>query len=103
MMAMRATARRALACEQEGDELEAQLAALVCQVAPTLLEELAVGPVVAAKVPRLLVPIPVGSARRRPSPGSQVVAPIEASSGTVTSHRLSRSGDRRSTGHCTPS
>ena len=46
-MAMRATARRALACEQEAAELEERLLQLVRRVAPELLDLVGVGPVVA--------------------------------------------------------
>jgi transposase len=49
-MALRSTARRALACEHEAAELEAQIHALVCQVAPALLGQVGIGPVVAAQV-----------------------------------------------------
>ena len=45
--AMRATARRALACEQEAAELEERLLQLVRRVAPELLDLVGVGPVVA--------------------------------------------------------
>jgi len=93
-MAMRATARRALACQDEAAELETQLAALVAQVAPSLLDHVGIGPVVAGQV--------VASWSHRGRVRSEAafaklagVAPIEASSGTVVRHRLNRSGDRQ--------
>jgi transposase len=93
-MALRATARRALACQTEAVELETQLAALVRQVAPSLLEQVGIGPVVAGQV--------IASWSHRGRLRSEAafarlagVAPIEASSGTVTRHRLNRCGDRQ--------
>jgi transposase len=50
VLAMRSTARRALACEREAAELEAQLDRLVRRVAPQLLDQLGIGPVVAGQV-----------------------------------------------------
>lgn len=94
VMAMRATARRALACEREAAELEGQLEQLVRQVAPDLLALVGVGPVVAGQV--------IASWSHRGRLRSEAafaklggVAPIEASSGMVVRHRLSRSGDRQ--------
>jgi transposase len=93
-MALRATARRALACEQEAAELEAQLDALVRQVAPGLLDQVGIGSVVAGQI--------IASWSHRGRVRSEAafaklggVAPIEASSGTVTRHRLNRCGDRQ--------
>lgn len=92
--AMRATARRALACEREAAELEDQIEALVRQFAPGLLKVLGVGPIVGAQV--------VVSWSHRGRFRSEAafaklggVAPIEASSGMVVRHRLNRSGDRQ--------
>src|SRR5919202_6181083 len=45
MLALRTTARRALAMQAEAAELEAHLAPLVQQVAPALLDEVGVGPI----------------------------------------------------------
>ena len=93
-MAMRATARRALACETEAAELETQLDALVRRIAPALLDQIGIGPVVAGQV------IVSWSHRGRVRSEAAFaklagVAPIEASSGTVVRHRLNRSGDRQ--------
>jgi transposase len=94
MLAMRATARRALACQSEAAELETQLTALVRRVAPWLLERVGVGPVVAGQI--------IASWSHRGRVRSEAafarlagVAPIEASSGEVKRHRLNRSGDRQ--------
>ncbi len=94
VMAMRATARRALSCEQEATELEAQIDALVRRIAPTLLDEVGVGPVVAAQV---VVSWSHAGRVRSEAAFAKLggVAPIEASSGTVVRHRLNRSGDRQ--------
>jgi transposase len=94
VVVMRSTARRALACEQEAAELEAQLDRLVRQFAPALLDQLGIGPVVAGQV--------IASWSHQGRVRSEAafaklggVAPIEASSGTVIRHRLNRSGDRQ--------
>jgi transposase len=70
--ALRSTARRTLACEQEATELEAQLATLVRQFSPHLLDQLGIGPVVAGRIRAVSDPGP-------PSPRA-VSHPIEASS-----------------------
>lgn len=93
-MALRATARRALACDAEATELSGQIDLLVRRVAPKLLEQTGIGPVVAAQL------IVSWSHRGRVCSEAAFaklagVAPIEASSGTVTRHRLNRSGDRQ--------
>ena len=94
IMAMRATARRALACEQEAAELEERLLQLVRRVAPELLGLVGVGPVVAGQV--------IASWSHRGRFRSEAafaklggVAPIPASSGLVVRYRLNRSGDRQ--------
>ena len=94
VVAMRSTARRALACEREAAELEAQLDRLVRRLAPELLDQLGIGPVVAGQV------ITSWSHHGRVRSEAAFaklggVAPIEASSGTVIRHRLNRSGDRQ--------
>jgi transposase len=50
VLALRATARRALALQAEADELEAELTALVADVAPELLAQTGVGPISAAQL-----------------------------------------------------
>ena len=101
-MALRATARRALACEHEAAELEAQLDALVARMAPTLLDEVGVGPVVAAQLHRVVVPSRPGPFRSglRGSPAwPRSRPPREPSSGTGSTGP----GTANSTGRCTPS
>ncbi len=94
VMALRATARRCLACEQEADELESQIDALVRRMAPSVLNSIGVGPVVAAQV---IVSWSHAGRVRSDAAFAKLggVAPIEASSGTVVRHRLNRSGDRQ--------
>jgi transposase len=93
VLAMRSTARR-LACEREAAELEVQLDRLVRRLAPELLGQLGIGPVVAGQV------ITSWSHHGRIRSEAAFAklggaAPIEASSGTVIRHRLNRSGDRQ--------
>jgi hypothetical protein len=83
VLAMRSTARRALACEREAAELEVQLDRLVRRLAPELLGQLGIGPVVAGQV------ITSWSHHGRIRSEAAFAklggaAPIEASSGTVT-------------------
>ena len=94
VLAMRTTARRALACEREAAELEVHLDRLVRRLAPELLGQLGIGPVVAGQI------ITSWSHHGRIRSEAAFAklggaAPIEASSGTVTRHRLNRSGDRQ--------
>ncbi len=94
VMALRATARRALACEREATELETQIDALVRRVAPALLDEVGIGPVVAAQL--IVSWSHPGRVRSEAAFATLAgVAPIEASSGTVVRHRLNRFGDRQ--------
>lgn len=94
VMALRATARRALACQREAAELQTQIDLLVRRVAPALLDEVGIGPVVAAQII-----VSWSHARRIHSEAAFAmlagVAPIEASSGTVVRYRLNRFGDRQ--------
>lgn len=92
--ALRATASRALACETEAADLEAKLKDLVQRAAPGLLELPGVGTIVAAQ---LLVSWSHPGRVRSEAAFAKLAgaAPIEASSGTVSRHRLNRSGDRQ--------
>ena len=94
VMALRATARRALACQAEAAELKAQLLVLVRNTAPSLLEQVGIGPVVAAQV---IVSWSHHGRVKSEAAFAKLggVAPIEASSGEVIRHRLNRSGDRQ--------
>jgi transposase len=94
ILALQTTARRALALETEAAELEAQLEPLVQQVAPILLDEPGIGPVSAAQL--LCSWSHAGRLRSEAAFAALAgVAPIPASSGQVTRHRLNRSGDRQ--------
>ena len=74
--------------------LEAQIAAAVDASRTTLVDLFGIGPILAAKILGR-----VGDVRRLPSAARFAsycgVAPIEASSGDVVRHRLSRAGDRQ--------
>jgi transposase len=94
ILVLRATARRALALEAEAATLEAELARLVADVAPAVLREPGVGPISAAQL--LCAWSHPGRIRSEAAFAALAgVAPIPASSGQVTRHRLNRSGDRQ--------
>jgi transposase len=92
--ALRAAARRALFLEAEAADLESQLEELVVAACPALLELPGVGVVTAAQVV-----VSWSHAGRLRSEAAFAMlggaAPIEASSGKVTRHRLNRAGDRQ--------
>ena len=92
--ALRSTARRALACEQEAADLEAALGVIVRQERPELLAEPGVGTITAATI--LNAWSHPGRIRSEAAFAMLAgVAPIEASSGQTVRHRLNRSGDRQ--------
>jgi len=92
--AMRACAHRAGACEQEATELEAELQRILTQQVPHLLAEPGVGPISAAAI--YLAWSHRGRIRNDAAFASLAgVAPIPASSGQTTRHRLNRGGDRQ--------
>jgi transposase len=93
-LALRGTARRITAFDEEAGLLETQIRALVTQMAPTLLALTGVGPVVAGQ---LIVSWSHHGRVRCEAAFAKLagVAPLEASSGSVVRHRLSRSGDRQ--------
>lgn len=94
VMAMRATARRVLACEREAAELEFQLEALVRQMAPSILDHVGIGPVVAAQV--IASWSHPGRVRSEAAFAHLAgVAPVPASSGQTLRHRLNHAGDRQ--------
>ncbi len=87
--------RRAVALGEEGKRLDALIARLVDKVAPELVELVGLGPDTAA-----LLLIAAGdnpSRLRSEATWAKLcgVAPLEASSGKVTRHRLNRGGDRQ--------
>jgi transposase len=94
VLALRSTARRALALEAEAAELESQLELLVAEAAPMLLREPGVGVISAAQI--LCVWSHAGRIRSEAAFATLAgVAPIPASSGQVVRHRLNRAGDRQ--------
>ena len=94
ILALRSTARRAIALTTEAGELESELHQLVHALAPTLLAEPGVGPITAAQL--LSSWSHPGRFRSEAAFASLAgAAPIPASSGQVTRHRLNRGGDRQ--------
>jgi hypothetical protein len=94
VIALRATAQRALACEREAKALHVQIDVLVRRIAPEILGEFGVGTIIAAQV--IVSWSHPGRVRSEAAFAKLAgVAPIEASSGTVVRHRLSRFGDRQ--------
>ncbi len=94
-LALRQIARRARALEAEIAELDAELQPLVTAVAPELVARVGVGPDTAGA---LLVSVGDNRGRIRSEAAMAHLfgaAPIEASSGKVTRHRLDRGGDRQ--------
>jgi transposase len=94
-LSLRLLGRRVLALDEEKAALDARLAELVSATAPSLLELHGVGIDTAAN---LLVTAGDNPGRLRSEAAWAHlcgVAPIEASSGKVTRHRLNRGGDRQ--------
>ena len=91
---MRSLARRIQAATVEADELEREILAHVRALAPELLDEPGVGPIVAA---HLIVTWSHHGRVRSEAAFARLagVAPLPASSGQTTRHRLSRGGDRQ--------
>ena len=94
LLALRCCARRALAPEQESLELERAITTRVSQLAPKLLDEPGVGPICAAQ---LLISWSHPQRLRSEAAFARLAgaAPIPASSGQTTRHRLDRGGDRQ--------
>jgi transposase len=91
---LRSLARRIEAATSEAAELEREILAHVQALAPQLLDEAGVGPIVAAQ---LLIAWSHPGRVRSEAAFAQLagVAPIPASSGQTIRHRLSRGGDRQ--------
>ena len=93
------TAAKALACrieflQHQQDDLTAQLDVLVTQINPALRAAYGIGPDTAAQ---LLVTAGANAHRLRSEASFAALcgaAPVPASSGKITRHRLSRGGDR---------
>jgi len=94
IVALRSTARRALALEADADDLETEIEQLVKRVAPRLLSEPGVGAISAAQVLcSWSHPGRIRSEAAFAALGG--VAPIPASSGQTVRYRLNRGGDRQ--------
>jgi len=93
-LVLRSLAKRVQAATTEAAELEAEILTHVRALAPQLLNEPGVGAIVAAQ---LLVAWSHPGRVRSEAAFARVagVAPIPASSGQTTRHRLSRGGDRQ--------
>jgi len=93
-LVLRTLARRIEAATVEAGELEREILAHVRALAPQLLDEPGVGPIVAAQ---LLVSWSHHGSVRSEAAFARLagVAPVPASSGQTTRHRLSRGGDRQ--------
>jgi len=93
-LVLRSLARRAEAATSEASELEREILTHVRALAPALLDEPGVGPIVAAQI---LVAWSHHGRVRSESAFARLagVAPIPASSGQTQRHRLSRGGDRQ--------
>ena len=91
--ALRATARRILTLEAEAEDHASAIELLVQQLAPELVHEPGVGSLTAAEL--LIAWSHPGRVRSEAAFAQMAgVAPIPASSGQVTRHRLNRCGDR---------
>ena len=94
VMALRACARRAVACGREADELETELKRLLRECVPELLNQPGVGPISAAAIYRAWSHH--GRIRNDAALAALAgVAPVPASSGQTVRHRLNRGGDRQ--------
>jgi transposase len=94
VMALRACARRVVACGREADELEVELRRLVRECVPELLDQPGVGPISAAVI--YLAWSHRGRIRNDAAFAALAgVAPVPASSGKTVRHRLNRGGDRQ--------
>jgi transposase len=93
-LVLRTLARRIEAATVEADELEHEILAHVHALAPELLDEPGVGPIVAAQ---LIVAWSHRGRLRSEAAFARLagVAPVPVSSGQTSRHRLSRGGDRQ--------
>jgi transposase len=92
--ALRSTAQRVRALKSEADDLEHEIAQLVAQAQPHLVQLAGVGPISAAQV--LISWSHPGRLRSEAAFATLAgAAPIPASSGLTNRHRLNRGGDRQ--------
>jgi transposase len=93
-LVLRTLARRITAATAEAEQLEREILGHVRALAPQLLDEPGVGPIVAADV--IVAWSHAGRVRSEAAFARLAgVAPIPASSGQTIRHRLSRGGDRQ--------
>jgi transposase len=93
-LVLRTLARRVQTATEEAAELEAEILGHVRALAPQLLDEPGVGPIVAAQL--IIAWSHPGRVRSEAAFARLAgAAPIPASSGQTTRHRLSRGGDRQ--------
>ena len=94
LVVLRRKAQDIVRLDQQIRENERQLRTILGEVAPQLLEQVGVGPVVAAQ---LIVSYSHHGRCRDEAAFAALagVSPVEASSGRITRHRLNRGGDRR--------
>ena len=93
-LVLRALARRIETATAEAEQLEREILAHVRALAPRLLDEPGVGPIVAADV--IVAWSHPGRVRSEAAFARLAgVAPVPASSGQTVRHRLSRGGDRQ--------
>jgi transposase len=94
ILVLRSLAQRIQAATREADELEREILAHVRALVPELLDEPGIGPIVAAQ---LIVTWSHHDRVRNEAAFARLagVAPLPASSGLTTRHRLSRGGDRQ--------
>ena len=94
VLTLRSLARRVEAATTEADELEREILKHIRALAPQLLDEPGVGPIVAAQ---LIVTWSHHDRVRTEASFARIagVAPLPASSGQTIRHRLSRGGDRQ--------
>ncbi len=93
-LVLRSLALRIAAATSEAEQLECELLAHVRALAPALLDEPGVGPIVAAQ---LIIAWSHHGRLRSEAAFARLagVAPVPASSGQTQHHRLSRGGDRQ--------
>jgi transposase len=93
-LVLRSLARRVQAATLEADQLEQEILGHIRALAPALLDEPGVGPIVAAQ---LIVAWSHPGRLRSEAAFARLagVAPLPASSSKTTRHRLSRGGDRQ--------
>lgn len=94
IIAMRSTARRVLALQQEAADLEKEIATIVGQTTPQLLTQPGVGTITAAQI--LIAYSHPGRFHSEAAFAALAgTAPLPASSGQTVRHRLNRGGDRQ--------